>query len=148
MSGSRRALIQRLALWGLPLVMLAGCGPASSPSGPPPTAAEIEASIRKTWEKPAPSGQDGAQTVEIKSIAVGAPRKWGPLDGGGGDPDADLYPAKVHWLLRTHYRTRTHVVERESVFSVFRNSFGEWGAGLSSELGQTQKTYDEPSTMP
>ncbi len=112
-----------------------------------PTPAEIEAGIRKTWVKPAAAGSDGEQTVEIKSIKVGTPRKWNLLDGGNGTTDTDLYPAKVHWLLRTHYRTRTAVIERESIFSVFKNSFDEWSVGLSSGTGQTQKRYEEPSTM-
>ena len=107
----------------------------------------VEKAIRHAWEKPAPAGSDGAQTVTLQSIKIGRPRPWRIADDGGGQPGTSVYPAKVHWTLRTHYRTRTVVLEREWIFSCFRNGFDEWVVQQSGEPGQTEQQREEPSTM-
>lgn len=126
------------------LAVVAVTWTACSSAQPPPTEQDVETGIRGTWERAAEPGMDGQTTVEIKSIRIGEPRQWNVLDGGNGRPDLRLWPVRVHWILRTHYRTRTAVTERNSVFSVHKNLLDEWVVGFSSDTGQTSRSWDEP----
>ena len=82
-------------------------------------------------ELPAQKGLDGAVTVDVTKLEIGAPRPWSPnADSGDGKRGTTVYPVKVTYTVRTFYRTRT-VVEENWVriinFSV--NSVGEWQSG-------------------
>ena len=112
-----------------------------------PTVQIISQKLRETWEKKADPGSDGAQTVIIHSIQIGSPRPWTILDGNGGKPGRKVWPAKVHWTLRTHYRTRTVVLDRHWIVSCFKNGFNEWVVQDSGESGQTETRSEEPTTM-
>ncbi len=118
----------------------------SSSTTPPPTREDIEKALKAMHEKPAQPGLDGAVTVEIKSVTIGASRKWHYDDGGDGTPDTDLWSARVHLLIRTHYRTRTLVWDWDEPYAVFRNGLGEWQVGITSGAKQ-EKSYDDPPDM-
>ncbi len=85
-------------------------------------------------EKPAQKGYDGAMTVDVTKIEIGAPRRWNPLeDSGDGKINSTVYPVKVTYTVKTFYRYRTAVEENwVRIINFYVNSFGEWQSG--SEL--------------
>lgn len=85
-------------------------------------------------EKPAEKGLDGAVTVDVTAIEIGAPRRWSPMeDSGDGKSGTTVYPIKVTYTVKTFYRTRTVVEENwVRIINFYVNSFGEWQSG--SEL--------------
>ena len=87
-------------------------------------------------EKPVAPGDEGAVTVEVASLAVGTPRTWDRLrDLGSGDVGTKVYPAKVSFTTRTHWRTRTEVSEDWiRVVNFYVNAFGEWQAGSEEPI--------------
>ena len=127
-------------------VWMAGCLPVSQAAPPtaPPTAQDIEKALKSIHEKPAPRGSDGAVTVEVKSVKVGAQRKWHFEDGGDGTAETDLWSARVHYLIRTHFRTRTAVYDCDYPCAVFRNGLGEWQVGITAGA-KKDSNYDEPA---
>jgi hypothetical protein len=83
-------------------------------------------------EKPAAKGYDGAVTIEITALQVGAPRPWDRLrDMGGGTPGKTIvYPVKVTYSEKTFYRDHTKVGDNWiRIFNFFVNGFGEWQYG-------------------
>jgi hypothetical protein len=88
-------------------------------------------------EKPAAKGFDGALTIDISALSVGAARPWDRLrDMGGGTPGKTIvYPVKVTYTEKTFYRTRTAVGENWIyVFNFFVNGFGEWQYGSGEKI--------------
>jgi len=84
-------------------------------------------------------------TLVVKSVQIGNPRPWVPTDGGNGNLDESVWPAKVSMSKHTHYNTRTHVEDDEYIYSVFKDSFNQWVVSQSSETGQTSNAHDEPA---
>lgn len=82
-------------------------------------------------EKPAEPGFDGAVTVEVTSLVIGSPRDWdGRRDSGSGERGTKVYPVKVMYTDKTHYKTRTVVAEDWiRVMNFYVDSFGEWRSG-------------------
>lgn len=113
-----------------------------------PTQRDLEAWMDKYIAKQANPGSDGAVTYQILGFKVGSPRKWQFNDGG--DPadghNTTVYPVKLHFLQKIHYRTRTHVEDHDCVFTSFKDGFGDWKFGYSADP-QTEKSYDEPADM-
>lgn len=116
--------------------------------GNEPTKANLIAWMDKLIAKPASPGMDGAITYELKSFQLGTTRKWQYSDGGNPEKghNTTIYPIKVHFVQKTHYRTRNSVIDRQCVFTSFKNAFGEWTFGYSSEP-RIDKKYEEPSDM-
>lgn len=116
--------------------------------GAKPTQANLAAWMDKLIAKAASPGMDGAVTYEIMSFQLGSPRKWQYNDGGNpaNGHNTTVYPVKVRFVQKTHYRTRTHVIDRQCVFTSFKDSFGSWTFGYSS-VPHIDKTYDEPADM-
>lgn len=105
---------------------------APARNGDRPDPAFIQKLVRcRKGEKPAEPGSDGAVTIEVSSLVVGAPRDWdGRRDIGSGDRGTKVYPVKVTYTERTHYKTRTVVAEDWiRVMNVYVNAFGEWQSG-------------------
>ena len=127
------------------LITLFGCRPGLAT--PAPTEQEIAQSLKALYEKSASPGSDGAVTVEVKSVKLGAKRKWHYEDGGDATPDTDLWSARVRLLIRTHYRTRTLVWDWDEPCAAFQNGLGEWQVSFTSGAKQ-EKSYDEPADMP
>ena len=113
-----------------------------------PSKTIIEEKLKALWERKADPGMDGAKTVTVHSVQIGEPRAWTRNDGNGGRYGTKVYPAKVHWTLRTHYRTRTRVQERRWIMSCFKNTHGDWVVQQSGATGQTETSRDEAPASP
>jgi len=82
-------------------------------------------------EKPAEKGFDGAVTVDVAALQVGESRKWSPSrDSGNGKLETIVYPVKVTYSVRTHYRTRIAAEDNAiRILNFYVNAFGEWQSG-------------------
>jgi hypothetical protein len=87
--------------------------------------------IRCLWEKPARQGMDGAVTMELTPLQIGAPRKWNPRTDLGGSAGTIVYPVKTTYTQKTFYRERTVVDEYTGVFNCSIDAFGEWKCGMA-----------------
>lgn len=107
-------------------------------NGTPPDPEVLKKVLRcQLGEKPAAKGYDGAVTIEIGALRVGAPRPWDRLrDMGGGTPGKTVvYPVRVTYTEKTFYRTRTAVADNWIyVFNFFVNGFGEWQYGSGEKI--------------
>ncbi len=92
-------------------------------------------------EKAANKGYDGAVTVDVTSIQLGAPRKWQYSRDIGGGPGITIYPVKATFTYKTFYRSSTQVSENwVSIINFHVNEFGEWTSGSeeSIKMGETK----------
>lgn len=113
-------------------------------SGEKPMAADIEQSIRSSWEK-AGDNLSPRATVEIHSIKIGSGARANEQDKvDGAPPDAWVTIALVDFTVRTHYSNSTQAVRRVRECKVFRDQFDDWRAMLGSRHGE-DKTTIEPS---
>jgi len=87
--------------------------------------------IRCIWEKPARSGMDGAVTMDLTPLQIGAPRAWNPRRDLGGSAGTIVYPVKTTYTQKTFYRERIVVDEYFGVFNCSINAFGEWACGMA-----------------
>lgn len=87
-------------------------------------------------EKAASFGLDGAVTVDISSVQIGAPRKWNPLeDSGDGRQGTIVYPVKMTYSVKTFYRHRTDVSKDiNRLLNFYVDSFGQWRSGSEENL--------------
>jgi hypothetical protein len=98
--------------------------------------------IQCIWETPSAPGMDGAKTVDVDSVDIGRSRKWVyQQDMGQGIADLDtlVWPIDVRWTLKTHYRTRTHIVAQEDVFNCYVDAFSKWSCGLGAHMKDISK---------
>jgi len=111
-------------------------------NGARPDAKLLEKLIRCLYERTAEKGLDGARTVDLTPLQIGAPRKWIPrLDiGSGGTLDTLVYAVKTTYTWRTFYRTRIQENVSVGVFNCYVNTFGEWqcGSAGSKQKGETK----------
>ncbi len=115
------------------------CPIAQKPArnGDKPNADLLKKLVRcKKGEKPADPGSDGAVTVDVTALVVGSPRDWdGRLDSGSGQRGTKVYPVKVTYTEKTHYKTRTVVAEDwMRVMNFYVDSFGEWRSGSEESV--------------
>jgi hypothetical protein len=96
-------------------------------------------------EKPAAPGFDGAVTVDVESMQAGKSRLWrfngatGGGDLGGGDADTVVWPIRIAFSNKEHYRTSTTVWEGSiRIFNFFVNSFGEWQYGSAETVKRAE----------
>lgn len=104
-------------------------------NGSAPSAELLKKIIRcDKGEKAAQKGLDGAITVDVTALQIGAPRRWAPLeDSGDGKIGTTVYPVRATYTVKTFYRARTHVEENWiRTINFYVDSFGEWQSG--SEL--------------
>jgi hypothetical protein len=96
-------------------------------SGPPPPPELAKLLIRCLSERPSIPGGDGAITVDIDQLDVGAPRPWNPnQDVGSGHRATLVYPVHVVWTHKTFHRTQTLVQAHEGTFPCYVNVLGTW----------------------
>ncbi len=85
----------------------------------------------KKGEKGVPAGSEGAVTVDVSSLKVGAPRPWSyHQDSGSGQEGTLVYPVKATYTIRTHYRAATEVeADWMRILNFYVDGFGEWQIG-------------------
>ena len=90
----------------------------------------------KKGEKAAEKGYDGAVTIDVADLKIGTPRPWSyRQDIGSGQESTKVFPVKVTYTEKTHYRTRTEVSENwVRVMNFYVNSFGEWQSGSEESI--------------
>ena len=117
-------------------------------NGSKPTQQNLKAWMDKLIAKPASAGSDGAVTYELLSFELGTPRKWQYADGGNPSDGHNtiVYPVKAHFIQKTHYRTRTNVLDRQTVFTSFKDAFGNWTFGYGS-TPHVDKKWEEAADM-
>jgi len=103
-------------------------------NGARPDPKVIDKVIRCLWERPAVrKGVDGAVTVDITSLQIGAPRKWilnGDI-GTDGSLGTIVYPIKTTYTQKTFYRNHTSVDENVGTYNCYVSKFGEWRCGAA-----------------
>jgi hypothetical protein len=111
-------------------------------NGARPDAKLLEKLIRCLYERPSEKGLDGARTVDLTPLQIGASRKWIPYQdiGSGGTPDTLVWAVKTTFTWRTFYRSRIEEVTSVGVFNCYVNTFGEWqcGSAGSKQKGETK----------
>jgi hypothetical protein len=87
-------------------------------------------------EKPAEKGFDGAVTIDVTAVQVGAPRPWSyRQDSGNGQAGTTVYPVKATYTEKTFYRRRTAVsADWIRVLNFYVNAFGEWQIGSEEPI--------------
>lgn len=137
------SLVVALALFGASSASAQGdilkCPIAQKPArnGDKPNPELLKQLVRcRKGEKPAEPGSEGAVTVTVTELKVGAPRDWdGRLDSGSGQRGTRVYPVKVTYTDKTHYKTRTVVGEDWiRVMNFYVDSFGEWRSGSEESI--------------
>lgn len=114
-------------------------------NGARPDAKLLEKLIRCLWERPSEKGLDGARTVDLTPLQIGAPRKWVEYKdiGSGGNANTTVYPVKTTYTWRTFYRSKIQEIVSVGVFNCYVDTFGEWKCGLSDSK-QKGETKDIP----
>ena len=90
----------------------------------------------KKGEKAVEEGDEGAVTVEISALQIGAARPWSyAQDSGNGKVGTLVYPVKATYTVKTHYRKATEIEEGWiRIFNFYVNSFGEWQIGSEENV--------------
>lgn len=85
----------------------------------------------KKGEKAVDEGDEGAVTVEISAIQIGAARPWTyAQDSGNGKVGTLVHPVKATYTIKTFYRNATEVEEGWiRILNFYVNAFGEWEIG-------------------
>lgn len=114
-------------------------------NGARPDAKLLEKLIRCLYERPAEKGLDGARTVDLTPLQIGASRKWIPYKdiGSGGTPQTLIWAVKTTYTWRTFYRSRIAEDVYVGVFNCYVNTFGEWQCG-SADSKRKGETKDIP----
>lgn len=89
---------------------LLDCAQADRPgarNGQPLPEATARALIRCLYEKPSAPGADGATTMDIRELRMGAPHRWNKNtdSGAGGTAQTLVYPVRATWDQTTFYRS-------------------------------------------
>jgi hypothetical protein len=87
-------------------------------------------------EKAVEKGDEGAVTVEISALQIGASRPWSySQDLGNAKPGTIVHPVKATYTVKTFYRTATEVEEGWiRILNFYVNAFGEWQIGSQENV--------------
>jgi hypothetical protein len=102
--------------------------------------------IRRTFEREAAPGMDGATTISFQSFKVGAPRRWLVSDGYNftSNHQTPVYDLRVVFTTCVDYRTAIEIRRQERNFECFTAPTGETVCQVSGSTGgmaQDQKQY-------
>jgi hypothetical protein len=102
--------------------------------------------IRRTFERQAAEGSDGAVTISFQSFRVGAPRRWLTSDGYNfsSDESKPVYGLRVLYTTCTDYRSAIEIRQQERNFECFTAPTGETACQVSGSTGgmaQDTKQY-------
>jgi hypothetical protein len=103
-------------------------------NGAPPPVELARKLIRCLYERPSKPGMDGATTMDISSLTIGAPHRWTVyVDMGQGNASTLVYPVQVKWTMKTFYRrTNTLTTDKEGPFTCFADATNVWQCGSST----------------
>ena len=87
-------------------------------------------------EKAVEAGDEGAVTVDISALQIGASRPWSySQDLGNAKPGTVVFPVKATYTVKTFYRTATEVEEGWiRILNFYVNAFGEWQIGSEENV--------------
>jgi len=146
-----RSLIKSI-LFGLLLALFSTAAPAFSKtpaeiSATAPTEDEVKTAVKAAWER-AGGGMREAVTVEIKSVKIGTvSREWASFNDVGSK-GMHIWTAKVHFITRKHYNTRTVAHDYDFYIDFSVNTLGEWVQQTSSQAGSKDSPLpDEPADV-
>jgi hypothetical protein len=112
---------------------------ASDPDSNGATVAErvFRAAIRRSFERPAARGADGAVTIRFQSFKFGAPRRWTPNDGVSfsADQTKPIYDLRVGYTTCTDYRSSILLRQTDDNFECFTSPGGAHACQLSGRTG-------------
>jgi ribosomal protein L21E len=113
-------------------------------NGAPPPVELAKKMIRCLIEKPSEPGADGARTMDITGITMGAPHRWRVyVDIGQGNANTLVYPFHAKFNQKTFYRTRNVLVtDREDNFTCFVDATNLWQCGYASGVKKEGKTQE------
>lgn len=116
----------------------------SGKNGAPPSTELAKKFIRCLYEKPSEPGADGARTMDITSLTIGAPHKWRVYeDMGQGNAQTLVYPVQVKWNQKTFYRTRNILqTDNEGAFTCFVDNTNLWQCGHAAGVNKEGKTQE------
>ncbi|MFI5113447.1 MAG: hypothetical protein ACHP9S_11500 [Terriglobales bacterium] len=121
---------------------------SSDPDSLGATAAErgFRSVIRKTFERAAAPGSDGAVTVSFQSFKVGGGRSWTRADGDNftADQKKPIYALRVVYTTCTDYHTAIDIRQQERNFDCFTSPTGDSVCQISGNTGgmmQDKKQY-------
>jgi hypothetical protein len=111
-------------------------------NGPPPPLELVKLLIRCLFEQPPIPGGDGAVTIDVDRLDIGAPRPWNPdQDVGSGQRTTLVYPVHAAWTSKTFHRTHTLVQAHDGTFGCYVNPLGTWtcAAGRRIQDGEVKR---------
>lgn len=87
-------------------------------------------------EKAASTGYDGAVTIDVVELEIGASRPWSySRDLGSGKVGTLVFPVKATYTEKTFYRNRTAVAAgRIRILNFYVNALGEWQSGSEEHV--------------
>ena len=93
--------------------------------------------VRKTLERQAAPGMDGAVTVSFQSFKVSPPRRWMTSDGFNfsSDQTKPVYSLRVAFTTCTDFRTQILLRKQERNFECFTAPTGEAACQTSGNTG-------------
>lgn len=106
-------------------------------NGSKPSAELAKKIIRcKKGEMAVDPGEEGAVSVEVSSIRIGAPRPWSyAQDSGNAKPGTVVYPVKATYTVKTFYRNATEIEKGWiRILNFYVNAFGEWQIGSEENI--------------
>lgn len=108
---------------------------ASDPDSKGATALErnFRSLIRRTFEREAAQGSDGAVTISFQSLKVSAPRRWLVSDGYNfsSDQSKPIYDLRVQFTTCTDYRSAIDIRQEDQNFECFTAPTGGASCQLS-----------------
>ena len=95
-------------------------------NGSAPRLELVERLIRCLYERPSIPGSDGATTVDLFDIKVGAPKRDLRIQDIGAETRTWFYGVHATWNLTVYRRDRTTVRTNENVFRCYVNILDVW----------------------
>lgn len=92
----------------------------------------IRAAIRAGFERPAAAGADGAVSVHIENVSIGAARAYTPYRDPIEADGRPVYPVRAKFTACTDYRTRLTLVTRERLYACYRDQTNAWACDITA----------------
>jgi len=92
----------------------------------------IRAVIRAGFERPAAPGADGAVSVHIENLSIGAARAYTPYRDPIEADGRQVYPVRAKFTACTDYRTRLVLVTRERLYACYRDETNAWACDITA----------------